>query len=49
MLCLGIVCVFNNVDFEVLCLVFKKVGMLICDVCVKECKKVGFKKVCKVL
>jgi len=46
--CLGIVCVFNEVDFEVNCLVLKKVGFLICDLCVIECKKVGLKKVCKV-
>lgn len=47
-LCFGIVCVLNEIDVENNCLIFKKVGFFFCDVCVKECKKVGFKKVCKV-
>lgn len=47
MLCLGIVWVLILVLLEDW-FVLKKVGFLICDLCVIECKKYGLKKVCKV-
>lgn len=47
-ICYGFICVFMEYD-EVLCLVFCKVGFVICDVCCVECKKVGLYKVCKCL
>lgn len=45
-ICLGIFCGFVKV-FEDLKLVLKVEGLMICDLCMVECKKLGQLKVCK--